>query len=116
MKTLAKIAEAAPPTLKLNTDLDSTTGSVEEGNLSPSAMSIRSDTETPHESPPHNSETPKQSECAVSWYICELDIKWNFPVKSGLLPEGDFGEVVSLKWSHIFLFGLQGEVIFLYIQ
>lgn len=66
VKTLAKIAEAAPPTLKLNTDLDSTTGSVEEGNLSPSAMSIRSDTETPHESPPHNSETPKQSECAVS--------------------------------------------------
>lgn len=66
VKTLAKIAEAAPPALKLNTDLDSTTGSVEEGNLSPSAMSIRSDSELAHDSPPHTSETPKQNECAIT--------------------------------------------------
>jgi len=66
IKTLAKIAEAAPPALQLNTDLDSTTGSVEEGNLSPSAMSIRSDCETLHESPPATSETPQKNECVLS--------------------------------------------------
>ncbi|KAL4236739.1 WD40 repeat protein [Mactra antiquata] len=61
---LTKISEQAPPTLKLNADLDDTPISVEEGNLSPGAMSIHS-TEIHGDSPPIL-EHQKQNECVLS--------------------------------------------------
>ncbi|XP_052775619.1 guanine nucleotide exchange factor subunit RIC1-like [Mya arenaria] len=63
---LSKITETAPPTLKLSTDMDSSNCSVEEGNLSPSAMTMRGENDTPHDLPSQTVDPPKQSECAVS--------------------------------------------------
>ena len=63
---LTKLAEQTPPTLQLNTSVDSIPGSVEEGNLSPGVMTIRSDSESPQDSPPHLTEQPKPSECVLS--------------------------------------------------
>ncbi|WAR23821.1 RIC1-like protein [Mya arenaria] len=61
---LSKITETAPPTLKLSTDMDSSNCSVEEGNLSPSAMTMRGENDTPHDLPSQTVDPPKQSECA----------------------------------------------------
>ncbi|KAH3695914.1 hypothetical protein DPMN_083372 [Dreissena polymorpha] len=67
IQILNKIAEDAPPALKLVTDLDTTPGSVEEGNLSPSAMTMRGEpADSPHDSPTEKLDPPKQNECAVS--------------------------------------------------
>ncbi|XP_060564510.1 guanine nucleotide exchange factor subunit RIC1-like isoform X1 [Ruditapes philippinarum] len=64
IQVLTKIAEQAPPTLKLNADIDSAPATVEEGNLSPGTMSIhegQGEVDSPPVQEPH-----KQNECAVS--------------------------------------------------
>ena len=66
IQVLTKLAEQTPPTLHLNTSVDSIPGSVEEGNLSPGAMTIRSDSESPQPSPPSQVDQPKPSECVLS--------------------------------------------------
>jgi len=66
IQILSKITETAPPALSLNTDLDLTDCSVEEGNLSPSAMTMRTEADTPHDSPIQIVDPPKQSECSIS--------------------------------------------------
>ncbi len=66
IQVLAKLAEQTPPTLNLDAELDTSLGSVEEGNLSPGIMTIRSDSEPPVPTPPCNVDQQKQSECRIS--------------------------------------------------
>ena len=67
IQVLTKLAEQTPPTLQLNTSMESIPASVEEGNLSPGVMTIRSDSESPQDSPPCHTDQPKPSECVLSW-------------------------------------------------